>query len=78
MRNLTKLKVLTSSLLVISTLTCFCLSSSFAASDSKDSVEEYDASKAKRELASMNDNDLENLKTKAIAEVKDKHLLNDH
>ena len=111
MRNLTKLKVLTSSLLVISTLTCFCLSSSFAASDSKDSVEEYknmeqvmgsiklekkqvesmvdkmvasgrisadDASKAKRELASMNDNDFENLKTKAIAEVKDKHLLNDH
>lgn len=36
-----------------------------------------DAAKAKRELASMNDNDLENLKNKAIAEVKDKHLL-DH
>lgn len=36
-----------------------------------------DAIKAKRELASMNDNDLENLKKKAIAEVKDKHLL-DH
>lgn len=36
-----------------------------------------DAAKAKRELASMNDNDLENLKNKAIAEVKDKRLL-DH
>lgn len=36
-----------------------------------------DVSKAKRELASMNDNDLENLKTKAIAEVKNKKLL-DH
>lgn len=36
-----------------------------------------DAIKAKRELASMNDNDLENLKVKAIAQVKDKHLL-DH
>jgi hypothetical protein len=36
-----------------------------------------DAAKAKRELASMNDNDLESLKVKAIAQVKDKHLL-DH
>ncbi len=36
-----------------------------------------DVSKAKRELASMNDNDLESLKTKAIAEVKNKKLL-DH
>lgn len=36
-----------------------------------------EAAKAKRELASMNDNDLENLKNKAIAEVKDKRLL-DH
>jgi len=36
-----------------------------------------DAAKAKRELASMNDNDLDNLKNKAIAEVKDKRLL-DH
>jgi len=34
-----------------------------------------DAAKAKRELASMNDNDLENLKNKAVAEVKDKRLL---
>lgn len=36
-----------------------------------------DAAKAKRELASMNDSDLELLKNKAIAEVKDKRLL-DH
>lgn len=34
-----------------------------------------EAAKAKRELASMNDSDLENLKNKAVAEVKDKHLL---
>ena len=36
-----------------------------------------EAAKAKRELASMNDNDLENIKTKAMAQVKDKRLL-DH
>lgn len=34
-----------------------------------------EAAKAKRELASMNDNDLESLKNKAIAQVKDKRLL---
>lgn len=36
-----------------------------------------DAMKAKRELASMKDSDLENLKSRAIAEVKNKQLL-DH
>lgn len=40
-------------------------------------INSEDAAKAKRELASMNDNDLENLKNKAIAEIKDKRLL-DH
>lgn len=38
-----------------------------------------EAAKAKREIASMSEADLENLKDKAIAEVKDKRLLNlDH
>jgi energy-converting hydrogenase Eha subunit H len=34
-----------------------------------------EGSKAKREIASMKDNDLENLKTRAIAEVKSRRLL---
>ncbi|MBC7538192.1 MAG: hypothetical protein H7281_05185 [Bacteriovorax sp.] len=34
-----------------------------------------EGSKAKREIASLKDNDLENLKTRAIAEVKSKRLL---
>jgi hypothetical protein len=34
-----------------------------------------EVSKAKREIASMKDNDLENLKTRAIAEVKSRRLL---
>ena len=33
-----------------------------------------EGTKAKREIASMKDNDLENLKTRAIAEVKSKKL----
>ena len=34
-----------------------------------------ESSKAKREIASMKDDDLDNLKTRAIAEVKSKKLL---
>lgn len=34
-----------------------------------------EGSKAKREIASLKDDDLENLKTRAIAEVKSKRLL---
>lgn len=34
-----------------------------------------EGSKAKREIASMKDDDLENLKTRAIAEVKTRKLL---
>ncbi|MGZ3692252.1 MAG: hypothetical protein ACXVLQ_17855 [Bacteriovorax sp.] len=40
-------------------------------------ISSEDASKAKRELASMKDEDLENLKLKAVAEVKNKKML-DH
>ena len=40
-------------------------------------ISKEDASKAKREIASLSDNDLENLKNKAVAEVKSKKLL-DH
>ena len=40
-------------------------------------ISKEDASKAKREIASLSENDLENLKNKAVAEVKTKKLL-DH
>ena len=40
-------------------------------------ISKEDATKAKREIASLSDNDLENLKNKAVAEVKSKKLL-DH
>jgi hypothetical protein len=40
-------------------------------------ISEAEGVKAKAELESMKESDLENLKSRAIAEVKDKHLL-DH